>query len=136
VDVRGSRVRSPSPTSVPINRSGFGTADRFAVFVDFGVLLRGMQEIGKGGDKPVRFLYEKSKRCTEIPIPADEKSERLRVAVNLAPIAKIELLGDGGRAFIAGKGVFDGFALRMGANGAFSSMSGQGSAAFRSGPSG
>jgi len=95
-----------------------------------------MQEVGKGRDKPVRFLQEKSKRCTEIPITANEKSEGLGVAVNLAAIAKIEPLGDAGGAFKTAEGVFDGGALRMGANGAFSSMSGQGSAAFRSGPSG
>jgi hypothetical protein len=129
-------VRSPSPTSVPINRSGLGTANRFAVFVNFGELFHGMQEVGRGRDKPVRFLQEKSKRGAEIPIAADEKSKGLRVAVNLPAIAKMEPLGDAGGAFKAGEGVFDGLALRMGANGAFSSMSGEGSAAFRSGLSG
>ena len=54
-------MRSPSPTSVPINRSGFGAANRFAVFVNFGELFHGMQEVGKGRDQPVRFLQEKSK---------------------------------------------------------------------------
>jgi hypothetical protein len=95
-----------------------------------------MQEVGVRGDKPVRLLQEKPKRCTEIPIAADEKSEGLSVAVNLAAIAKIEPLGDAGRAFEVTKGVFNGVAPRMGANGAFSSMSGQGSAAIGSGLSG
>ena len=133
MDVRGSRVRSASPTSVPMNRSGFGTANGLAVFVNFGVPFHGMQEVGKGRDKPVRLLQEKPKRGTEIPIAADEKSEGLGVAVNLAPIAKIEPLGDAGGAFKTAEGGFDGLALRMGANGAFSSMPGQGSAACRSG---
>ena len=58
------------------------------------------------------------------------------MAVNLAAIAKMEPLGDEGRAFKTAEGVFDSPALRMGANGAFSSMSGQVRAAFGSGLSG
>src|SRR4029077_15995839 len=107
VDVGVWTVRSPSPTSIPIDRSGFGTANGLAVFVNFGVPFHGMQEVGKGRDKPVRFLQEVSKRGAEIPIAADEKSEGLRVAVNLAPIAKIEPLGDAGGAFKTAEGVFD-----------------------------
>lgn len=95
-----------------------------------------MQEVGHGRDQPVGFLQEEGKRGTKFPIAADEKSEGLRVAVNLAAIAKMEALGDGGGTFKTGNGIFDGVALRMGANGAFSSMSGEGSAAFGSGPCG
>ena len=136
MDVRGSRVRSASPTSVPMNRSGFGTANGLAVFVDFGVLLHGMQKVGTGRDKTFRILQIKPKRGSEVPVTADEKSEGLGVAVNLAAIPKIEPLGDGSRAFKTAEGVFDGLTMWMCTNGTFSSMSGQGSAAFGSGLSG
>src|SRR5271169_5102856 len=143
LEIRGWRVdpgvwraRSPSPTSVPVNRSGFGTANGFAVFVDFGVPLHRLQEVGEGWDKPLRILQIKPQRGTESAIAVDEKSEGLGVAVNLAAVAKIEALGDGGGAFKTGEGVFDGPALRMGANGAFSAMSGEGGAAPGSGLSG